>query len=221
MESRELKDTVYGQLASMGRGLSHARRLELLDLLAQSPRTVDELATGTDRSVASTSQHLQVLARAGLVDRQRSGSHVVYTLAPGVPQLLVLLRRLGQDRLAGVEQARRSYAAAHPDVDSATLVEVQAGLHSGSILLLDVRPQREYRHGHIVGAQPLPLEQLDHALDQLPRDRELIACCRGPWCTFAVEAVERLRAAGFRARRFEAGVEDWRLAGGAVDQGAA
>lgn len=221
MQPRAFKDAVYAELAHLGRGLSNAHRLELLDLLAQGPRTVEELAQGSNRPIANASQHLQVLVRAGLVDRQRQGSFVEYRLAPGVADVLVVLRQVGEARLAALDQARRAYAQAHPQVDAISLHEVSRGLAEGRLLLLDVRPAGEFRHGHIAGARSVPLEELDALLAELPRDREIVACCRGPWCTFAVEAVERLQAAGFQARRFEAGVDDWRLAGGDVAVGAA
>ncbi len=221
VNARQYKDRVYETLARMGRGLGNAHRLELLDLLAQAPRSVDELARGTDRPVANTSQHLQVLRRAGLVQSQRRGSRSIYSLAPAAGPVLALLRGLADRQLAELAHARRAYDALHPGVQDISSVEVAAGLLSGALLLIDVRSPDEYAHGHIAGARNLPLDLLDASLDDLPHDVEIVACCRGPWCSYAVVAVEHLLAAGFRARRFDFGVDDWRLVGGQVETGPA
>lgn len=214
--SRDLKDAAYGELARLGKALGHPHRLELVDLLAQGPRTVERLAEGTARSVASTSQHLQTLAAARLVTRTRLGQHIEYALADGVAELAVVLRRAGRGLLAELDVHRARALGAWPDVRSVEAEEVREQLARGEALLLDVRPRSEFEHGHISGARSVPLEELDVHIAGLPEGIRVVACCRGPWCTWADEAVERLIQAGFEARRLEGGVHDWKLEGGDV-----
>ena len=200
--SRALKDPAYGALASIGKALAHPQRLELLHLLEQAPRDVRDLSRGSARPVANTSQHLQVLAGAKLVERSRDGSRVVYRLAPGVAALLAIFQSVGLARDPALRLLRQDWLDDHPDVAEISADELRAGLAEGRLHLIDVRPREEHAHGHLAGAVSVPLAELDASLDTLPRDREVIACCRGPWCVWADDAVERLVAAGFRARRF-------------------
>ncbi|MCB9780614.1 MAG: metalloregulator ArsR/SmtB family transcription factor [Alphaproteobacteria bacterium] len=200
--SRDLKDPAYAALAGIGKALSHPHRLELLHLLDQCPRDVQALADGTARPIANTSQHLQVLAAAHLVERHRDGSRVVYALAPGAVDLLDALDTLGRRRDPTLRLLRPDWLQAHPAVHEIDDAELRDAVAAERVHLVDVRPVDEHAHGHVDGAISLPLSELDARLSELPRDKEIIACCRGPWCTWADEAVERLVAAGFRARRY-------------------
>jgi rhodanese-related sulfurtransferase len=195
----------------MGKAFASPRRLEMLDLLAQSPRTVDELARLSDQSTANASQHLQALHSAGLVDRTREGTSVRYALAgEEVLSLWLALRDASLVRLAEVERAARDYLG--EDVDAIGRDELIERLRKGEVLLIDVRPGEEFDAGHIEGARSIPLEELEDRLADLPPDYEVVAYCRGPICAYAHEAVRRLRAHGRRARRLEEGWPEWRLA---------
>src|SRR6266480_4389172 len=212
MASRSEKDALFDAIAVMGKAFASPRRLELLDLLAQAPRTVDELARATGQSTANTSQHLQALYAAGLVTRAREGTSVRYALVGDeVLSLWLALREVSVARLAEVERAAREYLGG--DVDAIGREELIARMRSGDVVLVDVRPSEEFQAGHIEGARSIPLEELEGRLAELPADREVVAYCRGPLCAFAPEAVRRLRAAGRNARRLEEGWPEWRLAG--------
>ena len=196
----------------MGKGFSSPRRLELLDLLAQGPHAVDELARATDQSSANTSQHLQSLHSAGLVTRTREGLRVTYALAgDDVLALWLALRDASAARVAEVERAAGDYLG--DSVEALNRDELRARLRRGEVVLVDVRPENEYAAGHIKGARSIPLDELDDRLDELPADCEVVAYCRGPFCAYAHEAVRRLRAAGRSAQRLEDGWPEWRLAG--------
>jgi rhodanese-related sulfurtransferase len=209
--ARAKKDALYEAIALMGKGFASAVRLELLDLLAQAPRTVQQLARASEQSTANTSQHLQALQAAGLVSRRREGTSVRYALAGAdVLALWVALRDSSAARLAEVERAAREYLG--EDVEAVGREELIARLSRGDAVLVDVRPPEEYAAGHIEGARSVPLGELEHRLAELPADREVIAYCRGPFCAYANEAVRRLRAAGRDARRLEEGWPEWRLA---------
>jgi rhodanese-related sulfurtransferase/predicted transcriptional regulator len=211
MEARSKKEAVFEAIAVMGKALASPRRLELLELLAQAPRTVDDLARLSGQSIANTSQHLQALHGAGLVDRERDGNRVRYELA-GERALSVwlTLRDASAAQLAEVERAARKYLG--DEVEGIGREELRARLRRGDVVLVDVRPPEEFAAGHIDGAQSIPLAELEQHLDELPSDREVIAYCRGPFCVMAHEAVHRLRAAGLPARRLEDGWPEWRLA---------
>lgn len=197
----------------MGKALGNATRLELLDLLSQAPRTVESLAKACDASVASTSQHLQVLHRAGLVARDKEGLYVTYRLASDdVSRLYRTLRDVARAQLAEVELAARRFL----DVGRDEPIGVEAlreRLGRGEAILLDVRPPEEFAAAHLPGAINVPLPELEERLGELPEGEEIVAYCRGPYCVFAVEAVRRLRAAGRRASRLEEGVREWRERG--------
>jgi rhodanese-related sulfurtransferase/DNA-binding MarR family transcriptional regulator len=210
-ESRE-KDALFEAIAVMGKAFASPRRLELLDLLAQAPRTVDELARASGQSTANASQHLQALHAAGMVTRTREGTSVRYALAGDeVLSLWLALRDASIARLGEVERAARDYLG--PDVDAIDRDELIARLRKGDVVLVDVRPAEEFAAGHIRGARSIPLEELESRLAELPADREVVAYCRGPFCAYAHEAVRTLRANGRSARRLEAGWPEWRLAG--------
>src|SRR5919198_4731171 len=211
MSSRREKDALFEAIALMGKAFASPRRLELLDLLAQAPRTVDELARASDQSTANASQHLQALHAAGLVTRTREGTSVRYALAGDeVLSLWLALRDASVARLAEVERAARDYLG--DDVDAIGRDELMARLRRGDVVLVDVRPPEEFEAGHIDGARSIPLEELEERLAELPPDREVVAYCRGPFCAYAHDAVRRLRAAGRTARRLEEGWPEWRLA---------
>ena len=209
---RAEKDAVFEAIALMGRGFASPRRLELLDLLAQAPRTVDELAKASELSMANTSQHLQALHAAGMVSRAREGTSVRYALA-GQEALSVwlALRDASVARLAEVERAAREYLG--EDVEAIGRDELIERLRRGDVVLVDVRPSEEYAAGHIEGARSVPLDELRERLAELPADREVVAYCRGTFCAYAHEAVRQLRAEGRTARRLEEGWPEWRLAG--------
>ena len=212
--NRKFKDAIYEQLARVGKTLGSGPRLELLDLLCQGPRTVEALARQAGQSVANTSHHLQVLRRGRLVESHKHGVHVTYRLADEeVCTFFQSLRRLAESRLLEIEQVSRQFLegrGAMEPVDREALVRRVQG---GEVTVLDVRPPEEYRAGHIPGAVSVPLKEVERRLGELPRDREVVAYCRGPYCVMAVEAVEILRANGLRAVRLEDGVPDWRARG--------
>src|SRR3954447_24944856 len=220
MGSRHEKDALFDAIALMGKAFASPRRLELLDLLAQAPRTVDQLARATDQSTANTSQHLQALHAAGMVTRTREGTSVRYALAGDeVLSLWLALRDASVARLAEVERAARDYLG--DDVDAIGRDELIARLRKGDVVLVDVRPTEEFTAGHITGARSIPLAELESRLAELPPDREVVAYCRGPFCAYAHDAVRRLQAAGRPARRLEEGWPEWRLAGKSKDRQAA
>jgi rhodanese-related sulfurtransferase/predicted transcriptional regulator len=209
---RRAKTALFEAIAVMGKAFASPVRLELLDLLAQAPRSVDELAQACDQSTANASQHLQALYAAGLVTRERDGTRVHYALAGDETlRLWLALREASALRLAEVERAARDYLG--DDVEAIGREELVKRLARGDVVLVDVRPEEEYAAGHIKGARSIPLEELERRLAELPADREVVAYCRGPFCAYAHDAVRQLRAAGREARRLEEGWPEWRLAG--------
>jgi rhodanese-related sulfurtransferase len=212
--ARRYKDAIYHQFARIGKATASPRRLELLDLLCQGPRTVEALARQAGLSVANTSQHLQVLRSARLVEAEKEGVYVRCRLADeAVCEFFGALRHLAESRLAEVEQATREFLEERDQmeaVDRAALIE---RVRSGAVTVLDVRPPEEYAAGHIPGALSLPLAELESRLAELPRDRVIVAYCRGPYCVLAIDAVETLRSHGFAAVRLDDGVPEWRARG--------
>jgi rhodanese-related sulfurtransferase/predicted transcriptional regulator len=205
------KTALFESIAVMGKAFASPRRLELLDLLAQGSRTVDQLARASKQSVANTSQHLQALHAAGLVIREREGTRVRYELAgDDVLRLWLALRDTSAERLAEVERSARDYLG--KEVEAIDRHELLKRMRRRDVVLVDVRPQDEFEAGHIGGAQSIPLDELEQRLDELPSDREVIAYCRGPFCVMSNEAVHRLRDAGRSARRLEEGWPEWHLA---------
>jgi rhodanese-related sulfurtransferase len=220
--SREFKDRLYGEFAVLGKALASPHRLELLDLLAQGERSVEEVAAAAGLSVANASAHLQVLRRARLVEAERHGTRVHYRLAaPAVYDLWRALRDLGAARLAEVERLVEAYLGHDRDLEAVDRDGLRRLLEEDAVTVLDVRPVEEYRQGHILRARSLPVEELAGRLRELPRDREVVAYCRGPYCVFADEAVAVLRRHGYRARRLDGGFPEWRAAGLPVAAGAA
>ena len=211
---RQFKDAIYEQLARLGKAVAAPKRLELVDLLCQGPRTVEALAGQAGMSVANASQHLQVLRAARLVVADKRGLHVEYRLADAeVARFFVALRRLAEARLAEVEQVTRAYFDRRDDLEEVDGAELVRRVRRGEVTVLDVRPPEEYRAGHIPGAVSVPVGELKARLAELRRDRDVVAYCRGPYCVMAVEAVAVLRAHGFTAHRLEDGVPDWRARG--------
>jgi rhodanese-related sulfurtransferase len=205
------KAALYEAIAVMGKAFASPRRLELLDLLAQGPRTVDQLAKASRQSVANTSQPLQALHAAGLLVRERDGTKVRYELAgEDVLRLWLALRDTSAEQLAEVERSAREYLG--EEAEGIDREELLKRLRRRDVVLVDVRPTDEFDAGHIEGARSIPLAELERRLDELPGDREVIAYCRGPFCVMANEAVHRLRASGRPARRLEGGWPEWRLA---------
>jgi rhodanese-related sulfurtransferase/predicted transcriptional regulator len=210
-ENVESKTALFDAIAVMGKAFASPRRLELLDLLAQGPRSVDDLASASGQSNANASQHLQALHGAGLVTRRRDGLRVLYALAgDDVLALWLSLRSASAEHLAEVSRAARDYLG--DEVEGIDREQLVARLDRGDVVLVDVRPEPEYRAGHIDGARSIPLDELEQRLAELPADAEVVAYCRGPFCAFANEAVRRLRAAGRPARRLDDGWPEWRLA---------
>lgn len=214
------KTRLFDQFARIGKVLASPSRLVLLDLLSQAEKPVEALADQAGLSVSNTSNHLRELRAVSLVATRRDGQRIYYRLAsPAVADLLRSIQDVSHEALAEVREVVRDYYE-DPDaleaVDAATL---HHRLHSGDVIVLDVRPGDEYRAGHIPGAHSLPIDELDRRLDGLPRNREIVAYCRGPYCMFAREAVERLRAHGFEATRMEDGVREWRASGYPVEAG--
>jgi rhodanese-related sulfurtransferase len=204
------KQALFDAIALMGKAFASPRRLELIDLLAQGPRSVEQLATAGGQSSANTSQHLQALHAAGLVKRERDGLRVRYALAgDDVLALWLSLREASAARLAEVQRAAREYLG--DEVEAIGRDELIERMTRGDVVLVDVRPSEEFDAGHIEGAQSIPIAELRERLAELPSDREIVAYCRGPFCAYAHEAVRTLRAEGRDARRLEDGWPEWHL----------
>jgi rhodanese-related sulfurtransferase/DNA-binding transcriptional ArsR family regulator len=217
MSSRNAASTVRAALAEVAKALGHEHRIELIEQLAQGPRSVDALAARVGLSVANTSQHLQQLRHAGLVSTQRDGKRVIYRLADnaeaGIVSLLAALRHVAEQATAAMERVIRSYFHARDELEPVAADELVTRLRNGSVVLLDVRPSDEYSLGHLPGALNIPLRELEQRLSELSSEQEIVAYCRGPYCVLSFEAVAALRARGFRVRRFAAGFPEWKAAG--------
>jgi len=217
-EKRQYKDQLYHLFARVGQALASPRRLELLDLLVQAPRTVEELAREAHMSVANTSQHLQRLKQARLVTDEREGIYIRYRLAdPAIARLWLELRAVAERQLAEVEQTLDAYRHRRHEFEQISAAELQARLRKGEAVLLDVRPRVEYQAGHLPGAISIPLDELERRLAELPRDQTIIAYCRGPYCILADQALELLAARGWKVARLEQGVAEWQRAGYALE----
>jgi rhodanese-related sulfurtransferase/DNA-binding HxlR family transcriptional regulator len=221
MGDRSSKESLFAEFAAVGKVLGNPKRLELLDLLSQGPRSVEDLAAAAAVGMSTCSAHLQTLREAGLVETRREGKRVYYSLTgDDVAGLWEYLRRVAQAHRPHTELARRAYLG--PDDTAAVDTdELLRRLDSGDAVILDVRPEPEYAGGHLPGAIHIPLEELADRLAELPRDREIVAYCRGRYCVLAHDAVRLLNAKGRHARRATDGVLEWRLAGLPVDTGAA
>jgi rhodanese-related sulfurtransferase/DNA-binding transcriptional ArsR family regulator len=218
---RTRKDELYAQFARIGHALASPKRLELLDLLAQGERTVEAIAEEIEVPVKNTSAHLRVLRQAHLVATRREGTFVFYRLADDeAVRLLRSLEAVAHRGLADVRDAAQAYLGSPDTVEPVSLAELRRLVQSRAVTVLDVRPSEEYVAGHIPGARSLPVADLKRRLRELPRAREVVAYCRGPFCVFANDAVALLRRHGYKARRAEQGLPDWRAAGLPVERGA-
>lgn len=208
------EDRLYAEFARVGKALASRRRLEILELLAQGERSVEQVADRARLSTANASHHLRSLLDARLVEVRREGPYAYYRLASDrVFELLVTLRAVAEDRLVEIDRLVEQYLEDRQELEAVTLEELRREYERGDVVVIDVRPDDEYRAGHIDGARSIPLEEIDEALEELPDDREIVAYCRGPYCLLSDEAVERLRSRGFRARRLNGGFPEWRARG--------
>lgn len=213
---------MYEQLARLGKAVAAPKRIELLDLLCQGPRTVEALAGEASLSVANASRHLQVLRAARLVDAERQGLFVEYRLADeDVSRFFLAMRALAEARLPEVREVTRDYFDKRGALEPVATDELLRRVRAGDVTVLDVRPVEEYVAGHIPGAISIPIGELKPRLNELKKSSDIVAYCRGPYCVMAVEAVELLRKRGFRAHRIEQGVADWRARGWKVERGEA
>jgi rhodanese-related sulfurtransferase len=213
-ENRRFKTAIYEQFARIGKAISNPSRLELLDLLCQGPRTVETLAKEAGLGVTNTSQQLKALREARLVEAEKSGLFVTYRLADEqVCQFFRTIRSLAESRLAEIGDITRRFLETRQGLQPVSREQLLSKVRDGVVTVLDVRPPEEFHSGHLPGALSVPLKELERRLSELPRDREVVAYCRGPYCVLAVEAVEMLRARGFAAFRLEDGVPDWQAKG--------
>lgn len=207
---RPAKDALFEALTTVAKALSSGRRAEIVELLAQGPRSVEQIANEIDQSVANTSHHLQTLAHAGLVGTRREGTKVIYRLAdPKVFELWHVIRAVAGDRIADLERIAEAYLGDRSQLETVTRRELSEKLRAGGVLVVDVRPEEEYHAAHIPGSISIPIEQLEEHLSELPDDIEIVAYCRGPYCVYADEAVRRLQSTGRIARRLEEGFPEW------------
>jgi rhodanese-related sulfurtransferase len=215
MSSLGPKQRVFISLAEIAQALGHAHRLELLEHLGQGERSVEDLAARTGLTVANTSRHLQLLRRAALVEGRREGKRVFYRLSgeDAVVALLQALSRVGERNSAEIARVMASYFRARDEFEPVSRKELLERLRCGTATVLDVRPEDEFRQGHVPGALNIPLSQLERRLAELPVDREVVAYCRGPWCVLSFEAVAVLRQRGYQVRRLEDGFPEWKVAG--------
>ena len=216
------KQILFHGFARVARALASPARLLLLDLLAQAEKSVDTLARQAGLSITNASNHLKELRTAGLVAARRAGHHVYYRLAdPSVHALVRALQDVATRQLAEARQIVRDALEARDALEPVTVEELRRRMRSGDVVVLDVRPPDEYAAGHIPGAVSIPLAELERRISELPRRKEIVAYCRGPYCVFALQALELLRARGYRARRLREGLPDWRARGLEVETGAA
>jgi rhodanese-related sulfurtransferase/DNA-binding transcriptional ArsR family regulator len=221
MDHRAVKDRLYSAWAETAKALASPKRVELLDLLAQGERTVEALARETGLTINNTSSHLSVLKTARLVETRKEAQFVFHRLADdAVVALLREVQVLARRRLHEVDHLARTYLEGRDPLEPVDTAELRRRLRAGEVTVIDVRPALEYEAGHIGGALSVPLDRLDERLADLPASRPVVAYCRGPYCVYAIEAVERLRQRGYDARRLADGLPDWRLAGHPVVAGA-
>lgn len=211
MSHREFKDALYAQFARIGHALGSPKRIELLDLLAQGEKTVEQLAGQSGTPLKNASGHLRVLRQARLVETRRRGTFIHYRLADGDVGLLVRdLQEIGRARLAEVQQIARLYLEGRDELEPVTFPELRRLMRDHRVTVIDVRPRDEYEAGHIPGAVSVPVPELRRRMGELPRAKAVVAYCRGPYCVYSLEAVTLLRKHGYRARRAAQGLPDWR-----------
>lgn len=210
LNERNLKDLLYQEFARIGKSLSSPKRLEILDLLSQGPKSVEALSKATTMSVANVSQHLQTLFNARLVTFHKKGNYVIYKLADAaISDFLNSLHTLSEKQFAQVQQIKQEFLNANLGIDGVSFSELKNRMEKGEVLLLDVRPKEEYEKAHIPGAVSIPIEELKEKLSSLPTNRDIVAYCRGPYCLMSAEAVELLKMRGINAFRLEKSVQDW------------
>ena len=220
MSTATPKQDLFQQLARIAAALGSAARLDLLEILAQGERSVDQLASLAGMSVANASQHLQKLRQAGLTLGRKEGQFVFYRLAGDeVLRLLSALRQTGEVHVAEIDRLVRDYFSSRDQMEPVAAAELLDRVRKGLVTVLDVRPAEEFEAGHLPGAVNIPIEQLGKRLGELPKRKEIVAYCRGPYCLMSFEAVELLRKKGHKARRLENGLPEWRLAGFPVERG--
>jgi rhodanese-related sulfurtransferase len=218
---RRFKNSLYGQFARIGKALSSPSRLELLELLAQGERTVDSLAAEIGLSLANASQHLQALRRASLVETRKEGVYVCYRLSdPAVYDLSRAIRTVAEQRFAELDRIVRQHFGGRAFLEPVSMEELLTRARSKDVVILDTRPVNEYAAGHIAGAISVPVDALQGRLRRLPKQKQYVAYCRGPYCVYADHAVEILRAKGRKARRLIEGFPEWRAAGYPIESGA-
>ena len=211
--SSDIQQALYQQFSRIGKAIANEHRLRLIDLLAQGERSVSALAEAADLSVANASQHLQVLHQARLVETRKEGTSVLYRLASdSVLQLWQALREVGVQRLAEINRIMEDYAHDKEALRPIGMEELRDRMETGSVEVIDVRPEEEYESGHIAGARSVPLEELEEHIEQLPDDTEIVAYCRGPYCVLSSEAVQKLRENGRVAHRLDFGYPEWEAA---------
>jgi rhodanese-related sulfurtransferase len=219
-DHRAAKDALYDGFAVVAKALGSGRRAEIIDVLAQGERSVEEVALEIGQSVANTSQHLRQLSRSGLTRSRRNGNRVVYSVAgPRVVELWTVLRDVAVDHVAEVKALAEAYLGDRTDLEQISRDDLVRRLGIGDVLVLDVRPEAEFHAGHIRGARSVPLAELRQRLDELPRDVGVVAYCRGPFCAYADEAVREMSRHGIAAARLEDGLPEWRNAGLDVERG--
>lgn len=212
LSSRDFKDSIYQQFAKVGKALSSPKRLELLDLLSQGRKSVESLAQNTEMSIANVSQHLQNLLEARLVKVQKKGTYAFYELADkSVAEFVISMHRLSETQHAEVQRIKETFLNQQGALEPIDLEEVLNRMKEGNVILIDVRPKDEYDTDHIPGAVSIPIDQLNDQLSMIQSDKEIVAYCRGPYCIYAIQAVELLRNHGFSAHRIEAGVLEWHV----------
>jgi rhodanese-related sulfurtransferase len=221
MGDRSAKDDLYDGFAEVAKALSSGRRAEIVDVLAQGERSVEEIATEIDQSVANTSHHLRTLARAGLVTTRRDGTRIYYALSSDrVAELWSAMRDVAGEHVAGLQRLAAAYLGSREGIEEVDRDELARRLKAGELILLDVRPPAEFAAGHIAGSRSVPVAELRRHLRALPKDVEVVAYCRGPYCAYADDAVRELTKKGFNARRLSDGFPEWRRAGLPVAVGA-
>lgn len=211
MESREFKDFIYNHFAKISKALSSPKRFELVDLLAQSPKTVEELVKETSMSVANTSKHLQALLEAKLVSFKKNKNHVIYELTDkSIVDILLNIKELSEKQMVEVKYKRLETISKPLELEAVSIEQLSSFLEKQNAELIDVRPKKEYETEHIPGAKSIPIRELQDMLDIIPKDKNIIAYCRGPYCVYATEAVEFLKNHGYKAFLLEAGVYEWK-----------
>ena len=214
MADRVAKDALYDGLAAVAKALGNGRRAELVDVLTQGERPVEALAEEIGQSVANTSHHLQHLLRAGLVCTRRDGTHIYYSLAtPRVAELWAAVRDVASSQVAEIDGLATAYLGDRSRLETISREELAQRVRDGDVVVLDVRPEPEYRAGHITGAVSLPIKEITRRLRTIPKDRQVVAYCRGPFCVYADDAVRALRRRGYRAARLDDGYPEWARAG--------